>query len=224
MVFIEFGEPKNSDGLYALSTDGSPTKWGNFNETLADRLRITGEKGAKAILIAEDGNFSRLLSRFEYLAASNRENMTLASELTQELPPIFIGPEFADDLNAMLQSISQGSTVKGDFDFRIKSGNEKVATENVAAVIKGTELPYEYVIISSHLDHIGVNGDGQINNGADDDGSGTVALLEIAQAFKKAADEGLGPKRSVLFLTVTGEEKGLLGLRFYTHFAPIFPF
>lgn len=64
--------------------------------------------------------------------------------------------------------------------------------------------------------------DGKIYNGADDDGSGTVALLEIAQAFKKAADKGQGPKRSIVFLHVTGEEKGLLGSKYYSE-NPIYP-
>ena len=94
-------------------------------------------------------------------------------------------------------------------------------SENVVAFIKGTEKPDEIVVISAHLDHEGIK-DGKIYNGADDDGSGTVALLEIAEAFKKAADAGKGPKRSVLFLHVTGEEKGLLGSKYYTE-NPIFP-
>ena len=59
-----------------------------------------------------------------------------------------------------------------------------VDTENVIAIIKGSEKPEEYVILSAHLDHVGIDKDGEIYNGADDDGSGTVALLEIAQAFK----------------------------------------
>lgn len=94
-------------------------------------------------------------------------------------------------------------------------------SENVVAFIKGTEKPDEIIVISAHLDHEGVK-DGEIYNGADDDGSGTVAILEIAEAFKKAADAGKGPKRSVLFLHVTGEEKGLLGSKYYTE-NPIFP-
>lgn len=97
----------------------------------------------------------------------------------------------------------------------------EVETENVAAIIKGSKFPEEYIVISSHLDHIGIK-NGEINNGADDDGSGTVALLEIAEAFKMAADVGQGPKRSLIFLHVTGEEKGLLGSNYYVN-NPLYP-
>tara|TARA_R110001632_G_scaffold152588_2_gene270277 strand:- start:11368 stop:12396 length:1029 start_codon:yes stop_codon:yes gene_type:complete len=95
-------------------------------------------------------------------------------------------------------------------------------SENVVAFIKGSEKPDEIIVISAHLDHIGISENGNINNGADDDGSGTVAVLEIAEAFKKAVKDGNGPKRSILFLHVTGEEKGLLGSKYYTE-NPIFP-
>jgi len=97
------------------------------------------------------------------------------------------------------------------------------ASENVVAYIKGSEKPDEIIVISAHLDHIGISGNGEINNGADDDGSGTVAVLEIAEAFKAADKEGNGPKRSVLFLHVTGEELGLYGSRYYADVDPIFP-
>ena len=98
---------------------------------------------------------------------------------------------------------------------------EDVKTENVVAIIEGSEYPDEYIILSSHLDHIGIE-NGIINNGADDDGSGTVAMLEIAEAFQKAVTEGLGPKRSIIFLHVTGEEKGLLGSEYYSK-NPLYP-
>jgi Zn-dependent M28 family amino/carboxypeptidase len=101
-----------------------------------------------------------------------------------------------------------------------RRGNLK-DSENVLAFVKGTEKPDEIVVISAHLDHEGIK-NGEIYNGADDDGSGTVAILEIAQAFKMAEKEGKGPKRSILFLHVTGEEKGLLGSKYYTE-NPIYP-
>jgi len=94
-------------------------------------------------------------------------------------------------------------------------------SENVVAFIKGSEKPDEVIVISAHYDHVGMDGE-NVYNGADDDGSGTVAMLEIAEAFQKAVNEGNGPKRSILFLHVTGEEIGLFGSKFYTE-NPIFP-
>lgn len=96
-----------------------------------------------------------------------------------------------------------------------------VQTENVVAIIEGSTLPEEYIVISSHLDHEGVK-NGEIYNGADDDGSGSVALLEVAEAFQEAVKAGKGPKRSIIFLHVSGEEKGLLGSRYYTD-NPLYP-
>ncbi|UOX33636.1 M28 family metallopeptidase [Flavobacterium sediminilitoris] len=94
-------------------------------------------------------------------------------------------------------------------------------SENIWAFIKGSEKPDEILVISAHYDHVGTK-NGEVYNGADDDGSGTVALLEIAQAFKKAQKDGFGPKRSILFLHVTGEEHGLHGSRYYSE-NPLFP-
>ena len=94
-------------------------------------------------------------------------------------------------------------------------------SENIWAYIEGSEKPNEVIVISAHYDHIGIE-NGEIFNGADDDGSGTVALLEIAQAFQIAKKEGNGPKRSILFLHVTGEEHGLLGSSYYSEH-PLFP-
>ncbi len=94
-------------------------------------------------------------------------------------------------------------------------------SENIWAYIEGSEKPNEVLVISAHYDHVGVK-NGEVYNGADDDGSGTVALLEIAQAFQIAKNEGHGPKRSVLILHVTGEEHGLHGSRFYSE-NPLFP-
>jgi len=102
-----------------------------------------------------------------------------------------------------------------------KSKYVKTDSENVVAIIPGSTWPQEYVVLSAHYDHVGAKGD-TIYNGADDDGSGTVALLEMAQAFKQAADQGMGPKRSIVFLHVTGEEIGLYGSRYYTE-NPIYP-
>lgn len=102
-----------------------------------------------------------------------------------------------------------------------RSGNS-IDSYNVLGYIEGSDKANEVLVITSHLDHIGVEADGQINNGADDDGSGTVAMMEIAEAFIEAKEDGNGPRRSVLFLHVSAEEKGLLGSKYYTD-NPIYP-
>mgnify|MGYP001165167263 FL=1 len=93
--------------------------------------------------------------------------------------------------------------------------------ENVLAFIEGTDLKEEIVIITAHYDHLGIH-ENIVFNGADDDGSGTVAAMEIAEAFMIAKKEGNGPRRSILVMTVSGEEKGLLGSKYYTD-NPIYP-
>lgn len=94
-------------------------------------------------------------------------------------------------------------------------------SENIWAYIEGSEKPNEVLVISAHYDHVGIK-DGEVYNGADDDGSGTVAVIEMAKAFAKAKKQGHGPKRSILFLHVTGEEHGLHGSRYYSE-NPLFP-
>lgn len=100
---------------------------------------------------------------------------------------------------------------------------DAVLSKNVAAIIPGKEKPEEFVIITAHLDHLGRGADGTIYNGADDNGSGNVAILEIAEAFQTAVNDGHGPKRSIVFLHVSGEEKGLLGSKYYTDKDPLYP-
>ncbi|WP_413513470.1 M28 family metallopeptidase [Myroides odoratus] len=93
-------------------------------------------------------------------------------------------------------------------------------SENVWAYIKGSEKPEEVLVISAHFDHMGI----LLNKtyyGADDNGSGTAAVMEIARVFQTLVKEGIRPKRSVLFLHVTGEEFGLFGSKFYTENPPI---
>ncbi len=90
----------------------------------------------------------------------------------------------------------------------------KNPSENVIAFIEGTEKPDEILVISSHYDHLGIINE-EIYFGADDNASGTTAILEIAQAFAKAKKDGNGPKRSIMFINFTGEERGLLGSKYF---------
>ena len=105
--------------------------------------------------------------------------------------------------------------------FSINKENKIIQASNVLGMIEGTDKKDEWIIISAHYDHIGMN-NGKVNPGADDDGSGTVGVLEIAEAFAKAKAAGKGPRRSILFLIVSGEEKGLWGSDYYTNH-PVYP-
>lgn len=89
-------------------------------------------------------------------------------------------------------------------------------SENVVAYIKGSEKPDEYIVISAHYDHVGIT-NGEIYNGADDNGSGTTALLEMARMLQIAYKNGNKPKRSIVFLHCTGEEYGLHGSRYFVN-------
>ena len=102
------------------------------------------------------------------------------------------------------------------------NGKSNNSSENVLAFIYGIEKPEEVVVISAHYDHLGLKED-NLFHGADDNGSGTSALLEIAEAFRMAYNDDEGPKRSILFLNLTGEEEGLFGSKYYAEH-PVFPF
>ena len=102
-----------------------------------------------------------------------------------------------------------------------RGGGNLPDSENILAFIEGSEKPKEIIVVSAHYDHVGTK-NGVVYNGADDDGSGTVAVMQIAKAFQSAKKKGKGPKRSVLFLHVTGEEHGLFGSSYYSE-NPVFP-
>ncbi len=104
---------------------------------------------------------------------------------------------------------------------QLLGNKKKIKGENVLGYIEGDDLKDELIIVTAHYDHLGKH-DSLVFNGADDDGSGTVAALEIAEAFMLAKKAGHGPRRSVLIMPVSGEEKGLLGSKYYTE-NPVYP-
>tara|TARA_R110002126_G_scaffold184229_3_gene332657 strand:- start:1146 stop:2162 length:1017 start_codon:yes stop_codon:yes gene_type:complete len=153
-----------------------------------------------------------------YKFASNEFQGRRVGEPGQKLAAEFLKSYYeSENIDSPFGGTNYYQTIPSSF-FNGKYGS----SENVLAYIEGTEYPEEVIIISSHLDHLGVSKDGLINNGADDDGSGTVALMEMAQAFKLAKDAGYAPKRSILFIHLTAEEIGKRGSEFYT-LHPVFP-
>ncbi|MCP4457623.1 MAG: M28 family peptidase [Cytophagales bacterium] len=187
---------------------------------LEERIRIAKEAGAVGfvIVITNDDEFGSVLGRYgRYLKGAGLKLDTRDNEsdkiiiADRGLVSWVFDKEF-DEIKS-----GENTTIVFNADYLDKS----VGTENVLGYLKGSEKPEELVVITAHYDHIGITGE-DINNGADDDGSGTTSVLELAQAFTTAAAQGKGPKRSMLFMTVTGEEKGLLGSEYYTD-NPVFP-
>jgi Peptidase family M28 len=156
----------------------------------------------------------------------------------QALPSIVVSPEMANSLlvgERQSQGIFNASTdgsLPAPFlmndtkkvSLNIASSSETIPTQNVVAVWEGSDplLKSEYVALGSHYDHVGSgcppNGDDRICNGADDDGSGTTAMLAMAEALAKAPTR---PKRSILFVWHCGEEKGLWGSRYFVEFPTV---
>jgi Zn-dependent M28 family amino/carboxypeptidase len=119
-------------------------------------------------------------------------------------------------------SFALNDTTKIDLKLTVKS--EAGHAENVIAMLEGSDpvKKNEFVVISAHLDHIGLSnaapGAHNINNGADDDGSGSTALLGIAHAYAVGVAKGIRPERSVIFLWNAGEEKGLWGSQYFNQY------
>ncbi|TFG73322.1 MAG: M28 family peptidase, partial [Flavobacteriales bacterium] len=223
LVLVKMGEPTAENGQYAISGNGEKSIWSNMSESLGKRIEIAAEKGAAGLIYYDPINYDRFKARFDWMKEKDNGSMQLKIDQENQFFNLYIDTELAKAIYPDIVIDENRKTIDLKMELAIESQNNGITSENVVAVLKGSEIPNEYVVISSNLDHIGITSDGQINNGADDDGSGTVALLEIARAFKSAAAEGRGPKRSIVFLHVTGEEKGLLGSQYYTDVDPIFP-
>ncbi len=154
-----------------------------------------------------------------YEFASDEMQGRMTGEKGQKLAAEYLRNFYQDQgIAAAVEENNYYQNIPAEYFNRL---NEPKSSENVVAFIKGSEKPGEILVLSAHYDHVGIE-NGVVFNGADDDGSGTIAMLEIAEAFQQAVKDGNGPKRSILFLHVTGEEIGLYGSKYYTE-NPIFP-
>jgi hypothetical protein len=134
------------------------------------------------------------------------------------------GKTFAQLITDAGSGTNTVQTIKADVNISYHTEVKDLKAVDVLGYLPGTDLKDELVIFSAHYDHIGLNPEGpdKVNNGADDDGSGTTGVLEMARAFTEAKKAGHGPRRSLLFLGNVGEEKGLLGSEYYSDH-PVFP-
>ncbi|MFD2550703.1 M28 family peptidase [Bizionia sediminis] len=217
VVLIKAGEPKNADGTYVISGTSEASKWSNFRQEFAAKRDIAKELGAAAVLFYAPDIYSMASQRF----GRSSGRMALQGD-AETMYYLFVNTELAENIMPNINTATETEQLDVAFNMEYVNASNTFTSENVVAFIEGSEKPEEVIVLTAHLDHEGVQ-DGEVYNGADDDGSGTVAILEIAEAFKTAVKNGHAPKRSIVFLHVTAEEKGLLGSRYYTDMDPIFP-
>lgn len=177
------------------------------------------QRGAIAIMIIQDNfPFEPMPAKGKmYLNAYKKINRPNTWYISEKMAEAIMGSDYAD--------AKKGNMHPKAYDINLLLELNKITahlqSSDVLGYLEGTDLKDEFLVISAHYDHLGMNGD-VIYYGADDDGSGTTSLLEIAKAFSKAKAEGKGPRRSILFLANSGEEKGLWGSAYYTDH-PSFP-
>lgn len=248
-VMLLNDEPLANDSTSLLSTaDGKPSRWSESPNAKLRALLRGDVMPAGVLIVADQGPRAVDLQAEAMERAAAIKDALGNLSLTEDgggrpYPPIYvISSDLANQMLAPLgrtvaevkQAIDSSLTpevfeVPGVLVASVIENETAAApSENVVAFIEGSDpaLKDEVVVISSHYDHIGIESGDEgdlINNGADDDGSGTVGVLEMAEAFKKAQEDGHGPRRSILFLNVTGEEKGLLGSRYFTDMDPLHP-
>jgi hypothetical protein len=222
----------NVAGKLVLIAEGTPSDYkpksgGNAFSAPSStngKLNAALNKGAAAVFIIGN-NFPRKVS-------ANGGNWSMNGyKASQAVFGFQVSPAVAADLlqteeKTLSNKIKAGEiairTYKASISLDYEKQIQETQTSNVLAVLEGTDKKDEYVVLTAHYDHVGKRADGTIYYGADDDGSGTTGILELAEAFALAKKEGKGPRRSIIFMTVSGEEKGLWGSRYYSEH-PVFP-
>lgn len=191
----------------------------NFGGIIMTRISQVMQKGAAAALVVQDifpVNQPEVLSSIQLDAYGSRQNINTFN-ISPSLAASILGEKAEDITGNKLGTKAYKANVLAEYD-EVKLN---LKSSNVLGVLEGTDKKDEYLFITGHYDHLGKRGD-VVYFGADDDGSGTVGVLELAEAFVKAKAAGKGPRRTIVFMTVSGEEKGLWGSRYYSD-NPIFP-
>lgn len=220
----------NVAGKLVVITEGMPADYKSTQQgflapsSTFGRMNAAMRHGAAGLLIVSS-NFPRRpggsggsgWSMNGYKAAQNIFTFLISQDAAAKL----MGEDGKNLLAKMKEGKLPSKTYTAEVELGLAKGTRMAKAPNVIAVLEGTDLKDEYVFITAHFDHLGKR-DTVIYYGADDDGSGTTGVLEIAEAFVKAKAAGKGPRRSIVFMTVSGEEKGLWGSEYYTAH-PLFP-
>ncbi|WP_297098442.1 M20/M25/M40 family metallo-hydrolase [uncultured Draconibacterium sp.] len=242
VVFIGFGENLESldikDKLVVVAQGNAESfsgeeafEWQNRVERA--KMNAIMEKQPKAMLMITNPKDTENKTFKQLQGWMSRPGYSVKTDDVSAQPAVLLAtPKVADALlgkngqyKKYLEEVAAGSEAVSEVSetLSLKSGSEPELLEgkNVIAYVEGSDpvLKNEYIVFMAHYDHLGVGKDGDVYNGADDNGSGTVAIMEVAEAFASLEQK---PKRSIVFLWVTCEEKGHFGSSYYCDH-PIFP-
>jgi len=181
------------------------------------KINAATKNGAAGVIVV-----SKSFLKINRQPAQRKGNMYMKKQTTENAVPV-ISVSYQAAASILTRFLNNYSDLKniapGNYATNIKLTIDKTTnnleSSNVIGLLEGTDKKDEYIILTGHYDHLGKR-DSVIYFGADDDGSGTVSVIEMAQAFAEAKKKGKGPRRSILFMTVSGEEKGLWGSEYYT--------
>ena len=226
-------EPRDPNGIYKITGTKQPSAW---SRDVMDKIALAQAKGAASVWII-DSQFKDHVVEFKKYFTMRDHVMGTPEEILSNHIPHFLIPISNDQklagkkykkLKKLKSKIDKSgksyrTTIPVDLRWGGTHENEVLQGMNVLGFIEGTDprLKDELVIVSAHYDHLGKRGE-DIFYGADDNASGTSAVIEIAEAFNEAKRLGVGPKRSVICMLMTGEEMGLLGSQYYVE-RPLYP-
>ncbi|MGV3508565.1 MAG: M28 family peptidase [Sphingobacteriaceae bacterium] len=235
VVLILGGNEPVKNGVSVISGTAELSEWSSER---SKRIQNLQSKNPALILIMNSGLaqvLAQSASHKEESIISLKKAATISPakradiiQVTSETANVFLkkSGKTIEQLSAAINTSGQPSSQSFESDFEVSYGTKvkDVKGANVLGYLEGSDLKDELLVISAHYDHVGLNPDGpdKVYNGADDDGSGTTAVIELARMFSQAKKAGKGPRRSILFLAVVGEEKGLLGSQWYSNH-PVFP-
>ncbi|HHP7240091.1 MAG TPA: M28 family peptidase [Cyclobacteriaceae bacterium] len=224
ITFLGYGDLKNYEDM---NVEGEAVAILNPNNTRNWRMLVdnANTSGANAIFLFVEFNKDEFLKKQKlYKRYLSKPQLSLSRPKSEgETNVFFLPPEYLTEIFDMpydsLLAVSEyfdnlKEPIKSKIKYKAERSIDTLETENVMGYLEGTKHENEFIVITSHYDHLGKN-DTIIYNGADDDGSGTSAVIELAEAFAEV--KAKHRDRSILFLSFTGEEKGLLGSEYFSN-------
>lgn len=234
VLVINEGEPMDAQGNSLITGTKETSDWSAPRSN--KRMQAIMAKNPKMIL-ATSSQVSTMLERMGSRLSRPRISLEQSVSGANQSAPVIVNitteaanqilsrsKNTIEDLKNTISSTKKPASKKLKANIATTYGMniQKFEDQNVIGIVEGSDKKNEYVVVMGHYDHDGVMADGTVLRGADDNASGTIGMMEIAKAFAKAKKDGHGPRRTMIFIALAAEEKGLLGSEYYVE-NPVFP-